>query len=84
MLIGRPREHALPREVHRMPAICRPEVIHLAGNERLDVRGLGLMIGVELSQPVAKSVLKGLLDRGVVANAVGDTVIRFLPRNAFA
>jgi acetylornithine/N-succinyldiaminopimelate aminotransferase len=44
-----------------------------------EVRGVGLMIGVELAEPTAKAVLKGLLERGVVANAVGDTVIRFLP-----
>ncbi len=44
-----------------------------------EVRGRGLMVGVELPEPVAKSVLKGLMERGLVANAVGDTILRFLP-----
>lgn len=44
-----------------------------------EVRGVGLMVGLELAQPVAKQVLKALLEQGVVVNAVGDTVIRFLP-----
>jgi predicted acetylornithine/succinylornithine family transaminase len=44
-----------------------------------EVRGLGLMIGVEFAQPEAKLLLKSLLDQGIVANAVGDTVLRFVP-----
>jgi predicted acetylornithine/succinylornithine family transaminase len=44
-----------------------------------NVRGIGLMVGVELSEPIAKAVLQGLLERGLVANAVGDTILRFLP-----
>jgi len=44
-----------------------------------EVRGIGLMVGVELGTPEAKSVLNELLTRGIVANAVGDTILRFLP-----
>jgi acetylornithine/N-succinyldiaminopimelate aminotransferase len=44
-----------------------------------EVRGRGLMIGMELHVPEAKSVLKRLLDDGIVVNAVGDTILRFLP-----
>src|SRR5207244_1651735 len=29
-----------------------------------EVRGRGLMVGMELSEPIAKPVLKGLMDRG--------------------
>ncbi len=43
-----------------------------------DVRGLGLMIGLELDIPAA-SVIKDLLEKGVVANVTADTVIRFVP-----
>ena len=43
-----------------------------------DVRGLGLMIGVELKEKVAPH-LRGLMDRGVLALAAGATVLRFLP-----
>jgi predicted acetylornithine/succinylornithine family transaminase len=44
-----------------------------------EARGAGLMVGLELLVPRAKDVLKGLMERGIIANAVGDTVLRFLP-----
>jgi acetylornithine/N-succinyldiaminopimelate aminotransferase len=44
-----------------------------------EVRGSGLMVGVELAVPRAKDVHKGLMERGIVANAIGDTVLRFVP-----
>jgi acetylornithine/N-succinyldiaminopimelate aminotransferase len=44
-----------------------------------EVRGLGLMVGLDLVQPEAKSVLSGLLERGIVANAIGENTLRFLP-----
>ncbi len=44
-----------------------------------EVRGAGLMIGVELAQPEAKSVLKSLLAQSIVANAIGDTILRLVP-----
>ncbi len=44
-----------------------------------EVRGLGLMIGIEFLVPIAKDVLNGLFDRGIVANAIGDNVIRLVP-----
>jgi acetylornithine/N-succinyldiaminopimelate aminotransferase len=44
-----------------------------------EVRGAGLMVGVELAQPEAKAALKSLLEQGIVANAIGDTVLRFVP-----
>jgi acetylornithine/succinyldiaminopimelate/putrescine aminotransferase len=37
------------------------------------------MVGLELRKPRAKQVLKSLLDAGIVVNAVGDTILRFLP-----
>ena len=43
-----------------------------------EVRGRGLMIGIELDTPGAP-VVKDLLEKGVVANATADTVIRFVP-----
>jgi acetylornithine/LysW-gamma-L-lysine aminotransferase len=43
-----------------------------------EVRGWGLMIGVELRQRVTP-VLKDLMGRGVLALPAGPTVVRFLP-----
>lgn len=45
-----------------------------------DVRGKGLMIGIELKDSInAKVIASRLLDEGVVVCTSGDTVIRILP-----
>jgi len=45
-----------------------------------EVRGMGLMIGMELeSADLAKAIFKQMLERGVVLNRTDETVIRFLP-----
>ena len=43
-----------------------------------EVRGLGLMIGVELAFPGAP-VVKEMMKRGVLSNCASDTVIRLVP-----
>jgi acetylornithine/N-succinyldiaminopimelate aminotransferase len=45
-----------------------------------EIRGLGLMIGVELdSADRAKSVFQHMLDQRVILNRTDETVLRFLP-----
>ena len=43
------------------------------------VRGKGLMIGVEFTEPIAKKIAKELLNKGVVVGNSGVSVIRLLP-----
>lgn len=43
-----------------------------------EVRGKGLMLGVELDRPAADIVLK-LIDSGLICNCTSEKVIRFLP-----
>jgi acetylornithine/LysW-gamma-L-lysine aminotransferase len=43
-----------------------------------EVRGLGLMVAIELKQPSA-SYLARLAEKGVLALNAGSTVMRFLP-----
>ena len=43
-----------------------------------EVRGLGLMVGIEIKQKVAP-FLQALTERGVLAQPAGLTVIRLLP-----
>ena len=43
-----------------------------------EVRGMGMMIGVELKQRVTP-FLRALMDRGVLALPAGPTVLRLLP-----
>ncbi|MCL5283955.1 MAG: acetylornithine transaminase [Armatimonadetes bacterium] len=44
-----------------------------------EVRGKGLMVGVELMDVDARNVRDRLLKAGVVVNAIGDRILRFLP-----
>jgi predicted acetylornithine/succinylornithine family transaminase len=44
----------------------------------LDVRGLGLMLGIELSHPCA-SIVDDCKDRGILVNCTAGNVLRFLP-----
>ncbi|MHB0976031.1 MAG: acetylornithine transaminase [Candidatus Aquicultorales bacterium] len=45
-----------------------------------EVRGYGLMLAVELAAPKAKEIVGRLLsEHSIVANAIGETTIRFLP-----
>ncbi|MGA1370420.1 MAG: aspartate aminotransferase family protein [Pseudomonadales bacterium] len=51
----------------------------LAGNNRVrDIRGLGLMIGVELADACGELVTQGLAD-GILINVTRDNVVRLLP-----
>jgi predicted acetylornithine/succinylornithine family transaminase len=43
-----------------------------------EIRGLGLMLGIELTRP-ATPVMKGLRERGILVTKAGDQVIRLLP-----
>ena len=45
-----------------------------------EVRGMGLMLGVELdSADTAKAVVSSLLENGILINRTHETVLRFLP-----
>src|SRR5688500_16460938 len=50
----------------------------LAALDGVEVRGMGLMIGVETRQPCGELV-KAALDAGLVINVTADNVIRLLP-----
>lgn len=44
-----------------------------------EVRGKGLIIGVELKENKAKDIVKKCLENGLLCNAATDSVLRFLP-----
>ena len=44
-----------------------------------EIRGMGLMIGIQLTKPIAFSVEKELIDKGFIVNAVKENIIRLLP-----
>lgn len=45
----------------------------------VDVRGTGLMVAAELARADAQLVAGKCLERGLVVNAIGDRILRFLP-----
>jgi acetylornithine aminotransferase/acetylornithine/N-succinyldiaminopimelate aminotransferase len=46
----------------------------------VEVRGKGLMLGMELTNPdLAKYVVAQMLERHIVINRTSETVLRFLP-----
>jgi acetylornithine/N-succinyldiaminopimelate aminotransferase len=63
--VGREIEAALRRVAARHPSI-------------VDVRGAGVIWGVELDRPAAP-VVEAALERGLLINRTADTVLRFLP-----
>ena len=44
-----------------------------------EVRGTGLMVGLEFSEPVAARLVSEALEDGLVINKVSDHTLRFLP-----
>jgi acetylornithine/N-succinyldiaminopimelate aminotransferase len=60
----------------RMLAGLREALAGVAGIK--DIRGKGLMIGVELDRPCRELLQLGL-DRGLLVNVTADTVLRLLP-----
>ena len=63
--VGRHAGAALRAMASRQPAVK-------------DVRGAGLIWGIELDRPAA-AVVEAALERGLLINRTSDTVIRLLP-----
>lgn len=52
----------------------------LAGSEMVaEVRGAGLLLGVQLRQPIAKQVVAAALEMGLIVNAPLDDTLRIAP-----
>ena len=43
------------------------------------VRGMGLMLGVQLRKPIAREIVAAALSQGLILNAIGDSTLRLLP-----
>ncbi|MCK5740155.1 aminotransferase class III-fold pyridoxal phosphate-dependent enzyme, partial [bacterium] len=44
-----------------------------------EIRGMGLMIGVELNDPIAGEIVGKCLKNGLLCGTAGPKVLRFLP-----
>jgi len=68
----------LPERAAELGAYFLGELRALSSPLIRDVRGLGLMVGVELKRP-AGPFLAAMAQQGVLALQAGSTVVRFLP-----
>jgi len=55
------------------------EQLKSSGAPIAEIRGMGLMIGIGLEQPVAAAVRSSLAEQGCLVGAVGTTTLRLLP-----
>jgi acetylornithine aminotransferase len=65
------------RNVNELSSFLFTEISLIPGV--IEVRGSGLLIGIELDKPVAKNLVKKCQQLGLLINAPGDTVIRIAP-----
>ena len=72
------RSHHLPEHAAELGAWFLNELRQIESPSIREVRGLGLMVGIELKQKVTP-YLQALMARGVLALPAGLTVMRFLP-----
>jgi len=73
------REEDLPAHAAEMGSYIRDRIERELGDDVRDVRGEGLMIGVEI-RGNANAALRDLaIDHGILALPAGRTVVRFLP-----
>jgi acetylornithine/LysW-gamma-L-lysine aminotransferase len=71
-------EHDLPRQAAGKGKYLLEKLRAIESPRIRQVRGLGLMVGVELKKKV-QPYLVALMERGVLALPAGKTVLRFLP-----
>ena len=72
------RERGLMERARVLGARLRDGLIAIDSPLVREVRGVGLMIGMEMRQRAAP-VIAGLLERGLLTVAAGPNVVRFLP-----
>ena len=71
-------EEELPARAERLGNALIERVRELPSRRVREVRGLGLMIGIELREKAAP-YLRALLEHGIIALPAGPSVIRLLP-----
>ena len=72
------QEERLPERAAEVGAYFKAQLEAIDSNKVREVRGLGLLLGVELKTKVGP-LLRELMQRGVLVAAAGTTVLRFLP-----
>ncbi len=67
--------------VVRMGDFLRTQLAQLQteGAPIAEIRGKGLMLGVQLTQPIARTVAQKAFEKRLIINAIGDWVLRLVP-----
>ena len=76
--IGEIRRQDLVRNARERGAQLQEGLRAIRSDRVREVRGLGLLVGVELKENAA-SAIRALQEEGVLALGAGPTVVRFLP-----
>jgi LysW-gamma-L-lysine/LysW-L-ornithine aminotransferase len=71
-------EESLPRQAQVKGAYLLDKLRRIESSNIREVRGMGLMVGIEMKQKVAPYI-KALQERNIIALNAGMTVIRLLP-----
>ncbi|MDR2266111.1 MAG: aspartate aminotransferase family protein [Christensenellaceae bacterium] len=79
-VVSKIRQPEFMQNIKTVGEYFKRELRGLASSHIVDVRGDGLMLGIELNPDLsAKTVVTSMLEKGFVINACGDNVLRFLP-----
>ncbi len=74
-------EEDIPGHSREMGEYFKKELEKLSKKQSIiaEVRGLGLMIGVQLKEDKAVEVKNRLFDRGILVGSIGPNIVRLLP-----
>lgn len=78
-VLGEIERAGLVQNAARRGAEIRERVLGLGSPLVAEVRGLGLLIGVGLTEPVAGAVVTQAMREGLIVNAANDSSIRIAP-----
>ncbi|MDR3710447.1 MAG: acetylornithine transaminase [Capsulimonadaceae bacterium] len=73
------QDEGLLENASEMGRYFKSRLMEAAGPRVTEVRGRGLMLGVQLAGTNARSVMLNALEKGLIVNAIGDSTIRLLP-----
>jgi len=74
-------EEGLIENSAKMGSLIEEKLNELSKNSSIikEIRGKGLMVGIELKREIAKEVVSKCLSEGLIINNIGKKIIRFLP-----
>lgn len=72
-------EHGVLENAKSIGAYFQEQLKKLSSPLIAEVRGMGLMIGVEMTEDIAKTVQKRLQEKGILVGAVGSKILRLVP-----